>query len=119
MQVSQRSSLLVDAAEAAGLLGVSRMTFLRLDRRGLLGPKSVRLGRLVRWHRQQIEQWAAAGCPPRVQWLRANGLAHGTDSDSGKSGISRSLRASAGGRARRLPIALPRPTGAPTREGKA
>jgi excisionase family DNA binding protein len=71
LQVKQTTErLLVGAAEAAAMLGVSRATFLRLDRTGRLGPRSVRLGRLVRWHRQQIEQWAAQGCPPRATWRK-------------------------------------------------
>jgi excisionase family DNA binding protein len=62
--------LLLSAAEAAAMLGISRATFLRLDRSGRLGPKSVRLGRLVRWHRAQIEVWVGAGCPPRSGWRK-------------------------------------------------
>jgi len=84
-----QKSILVDANQAAALLGMSRSSFLRLDQRGLLGPRSVRLGRLVRWHRAEIEAWAAAGCPPRVQWLRVYGHAYGDGQDSGKYGISR------------------------------
>lgn len=84
----EAESLLVDAIQGAYLIGVSKATFLRLDRRGLLGPRSVRLGRLVRWHRQQLEAWAAAGCPPRTKWLRTNGETHGDGPDSGKSAIS-------------------------------
>jgi len=97
MEVKRQSSLLVDAVEGAHLIGVSRATFLRLDRRGLLGPRSVRLGRLVRWHRQQLEAWAAAGCPPRVRWMRMNGDAYGERPDSAKSGISRATGRVTGG----------------------
>ena len=92
-----QKSILVDANQAAALLGMSRSSFLRLDQRGLLGPRSVRLGRLVRWHRQQLEAWAAAGCPPRVRWMRMNGDAYGERPDSAKSGISRATGRVTGG----------------------
>ena len=92
-----QKSILVDANQAAALLGMSRSSFLRLDQRGLLGPRSVRLGRLVRWHRQQIEAWASAGCPPRVRWMRMNGDAYGERPDSAKSGISRATGRVTGG----------------------
>lgn len=85
---TSRIPILIDANEAAELLSISRATFLRLDRSGRLGPPSVRLGRLVRWNRAQIEQWAAAGCPPRSRW-RSHGLAYGGDPDSRKSAIVR------------------------------
>jgi len=90
-----QKSILVDANQAAALLGMSRSSFLRLDRRGLLGPRSVRLGRLVRWHRQQIEAWASAGCPPRSQWL-PHGTAYGSRPTSGNSGNTRPSRRSTG-----------------------
>lgn len=65
--------LLVSADEAAKIIGVSKSSFLRLDRRGLLGPRSVRLARLVRWNRREIETWIEAGCPARCDWLRRRG----------------------------------------------
>ena len=89
MSYDHQVPILCSAAEAAALLGVSRATYLRMDQTGRLGPRSVRLGRLVRWHRAEIEAWAAAGCPPRVQWLRVYGHAYGDGQDSGKYGISR------------------------------
>jgi len=85
---TSRIPILIDANEAAELLSISRATFLRLDRSGRLGPRSVKLGRLVRWHRAGIEAWALAGCPPRSQW-HTYGLPHGGSPDSGKPAIAR------------------------------
>jgi excisionase family DNA binding protein len=70
-------SLLVDAAEAARLCSVSRSTFLRLDRAGLIGPRSIKLGKLRRWDRRALERWIEAACPAREAWLRMNCAAYG------------------------------------------
>lgn len=89
MDANERTiPILVGADCGAALLGLSRSTFLRMDRSGRLGPRSILLGRLRRWHRYQLEAWAAAGCPPRTQW-RSYGGPHGGSLESGKSTISR------------------------------
>ena len=64
--------LLIDAAGVAGLLSVTRVTVHRWDRAGLL-PSAIRIGGAVRWHRGELEAWAAAGCPARGEWLRQLG----------------------------------------------
>jgi len=62
--------LLIDLREAARLSGISLSTFLRLERTGRVGPRPIRLGRLVRIDRRELERWIAAGCPSRADWLR-------------------------------------------------
>ena len=47
---------LLTAKELAELLGVSLRSIWRRKNDGTL-PKPVRLGRIVRWHRQSVERW--------------------------------------------------------------
>ncbi|MEN6336477.1 MAG: hypothetical protein ABFE01_19660 [Phycisphaerales bacterium] len=62
--------LTLDAAAAARLIGVSRSTFLRMDSKGQVGPKSLRLSRRRVWIRSELVAWieTGRGCS-RVQWL--------------------------------------------------
>jgi len=48
--------------DVARLLGCSARTVYRLTNTGRM-PNPVRLNSLVRWPREAIEQWIAAGCP--------------------------------------------------------
>jgi excisionase family DNA binding protein len=59
----------LSAAEAAMLLGVSESHFYCLHKTGRLGPLPVRMGRAVRWSRQELVDWFNAGSPPRKRWL--------------------------------------------------
>jgi excisionase family DNA binding protein len=70
-------SLGVSAAEAAALLGVSESHFYCLHKTGRLGPLPVRMGRAVRWSRQELIDWFNSGSPPRSRWqaMRRGGLA--------------------------------------------
>jgi predicted DNA-binding transcriptional regulator AlpA len=56
--------ILVDSTAAAALCNVSRSTWLGWDSTGQC-PRSIRIGGRVLWCRQDIERWAAAGCPAR------------------------------------------------------
>jgi excisionase family DNA binding protein len=56
------------AADAAALLGISESHFYCLHRTGRLGPLPVRMGRAVRWPRQELVEWFNAGSPPRCRW---------------------------------------------------
>lgn len=60
--------LLLDAEQAAQLLGMSRTTFYRCDIKGLV-PMAVRLGGLRRWPRAELFRWVESGCPPRHKWM--------------------------------------------------
>jgi excisionase family DNA binding protein len=61
--------LLLSAEEVAGLLGFSVRHVRRLDSADQL-PAPVRPGggRAVKWRREDIEGWVAAGCPDRRTW---------------------------------------------------
>jgi excisionase family DNA binding protein len=65
--------LLADKA-AAAMAGVSRATWHRLRAAGKL-PPAVRLGRAVRWRRDELVAWIEAGCPDGRTWaaLQASG----------------------------------------------
>ncbi len=65
---------LLNRHQLARLLGdLSVSSIERLDASGRLGPRPVRLGRLVRWSRQELEDWIAAGCPVRHVWEKQRG----------------------------------------------
>jgi len=71
----QSESLGISAAEASALLGVSESHFYCLHKTGRLGPLPVRMGRAVRWSRQELVNWFNAGSPPRSRWqaIKRNG----------------------------------------------
>lgn len=69
-QVPAEPALLIDADEAAELLGVARATLYRLDAKGRI-PRAVHLGRLRRWSRAELRRWVDAGCPSRSRWEAA------------------------------------------------
>ena len=62
--------ILLDARSAAAALGVGRTLFYQLDACGRIGPRPVKLGKRSLWARAELEDWVAAGCPPREEWLR-------------------------------------------------
>lgn len=55
--------LLIDGHSAASLTGISARTLHRLAERGE-APRPVRVGRSVRWRRQELEDWIEGGCQP-------------------------------------------------------
>lgn len=63
------SELLLSAADLARELRVSTKTIRRLDAMGKL-PLPVKLGRLLRWRRDELIAWLAAGGPDRDEWER-------------------------------------------------
>ena len=65
--------LLVDAATAARLCGVSRATWYSWQASGAIPAAILRRGRIVRWRRSEIESWIAAGCPARDRWQAMKG----------------------------------------------
>lgn len=54
---------LLDVRAVAALLSCSTRHVYRLTDAGRM-PQPVKLGTLVRWHRQSVEAWIAEGCPP-------------------------------------------------------
>ena len=55
-------SRLVDVEEVAAMLGVSSRMVRRLRDMGRM-PCPISLGSLVRWRREEIEEWIHEGCP--------------------------------------------------------
>jgi len=64
---SDLAPLCVDGAGLAVLLNVSPKSIRRLNDSGKL-PASIKLGRLRRWFRPEVEEWLRAGAPPRREW---------------------------------------------------
>ena len=60
--VDDLAPLLMTANDLAHMLAVSRLTIWRWRSAGRL-PPPLRIGRVVRWKRSEIETWLAAGCP--------------------------------------------------------
>ncbi len=54
---------LLDVDEVALVLKCSARTVYRLAGSGRI-PRPIRLGGLVRWRREVVEDWIASGCPP-------------------------------------------------------
>jgi excisionase family DNA binding protein len=54
--------VLLDVKSLALLLDCSERTVYRLSDAGRM-PRPVKLGSLVRWRRDVIDEWLAAGCP--------------------------------------------------------
>ena len=62
--------ILLDARSAAAALNIGRSFFYQLCASGRIGPLPVKLGERSLWVRAELEDWAAAGCPTREEWLR-------------------------------------------------
>lgn len=61
------AAVLINDSEAARLLGISRSMFRKQVAAGQV-PQSIKIGRCRRWRREEVRDWARAGCPPRDQW---------------------------------------------------
>ena len=70
----QIAPCLIDTEIAATVLGISKRFFLSLEAKGEIGPLPCRLGRRVLYSVDELNRWAAAGCPSRAAWMeRKNG----------------------------------------------
>jgi excisionase family DNA binding protein len=58
-----RLSAMPDTEELAAYCNCSPRHINRM-RDGNLMPQPIRLGRLIRWRREDIEKWVAQGCKP-------------------------------------------------------
>lgn len=66
-RMAEHEPILVDANDAAAMLGVSRAHFYRMRAAGQV-PLPVRLGKAVRWRVEELQEWVDAGCPGRSKW---------------------------------------------------
>lgn len=64
-------SILLDVKDASALCNVSRSAWYKLSSSGKV-PRPVKIGRLTRWRRDELERWIAADCPPRSKWDALN-----------------------------------------------
>ena len=64
--------VVLTAAEAAEILGISVRHFQSCLATGRLGPQPIALGRAKRWRKDELLSWVAAGAPPRDKWNAAN-----------------------------------------------
>jgi excisionase family DNA binding protein len=66
---AQIEPALLTVKELAGYLHISRTTLLGLLACGAIGPRPIRLAgcRCLRFSRREIDQWIAAGAPPRAR----------------------------------------------------
>lgn len=64
--------LLISVNELAQMLGVSTRTTWRHNSSGRI-PSPIPVGGLMRWRRQEIEDWIAEGCPERRDWRWSRG----------------------------------------------
>ena len=62
-----RTPLLLCAADAAALCGISLRTWRMWDAGGKV-PAAVRIGRATFWRASELQAWVAAGCPNRSTW---------------------------------------------------
>lgn len=62
MNTSGDKSPLMSIDEVRALVPCSRSFFRKLCEQGK-APKPIRLGRLTRWSREEINAWMAARCP--------------------------------------------------------
>lgn len=56
------ATLLLDVRGVAVMVGCSSRSIYRLSDGGRM-PRPVKIGRLIRWRRSDVEAWIAAGCP--------------------------------------------------------
>lgn len=66
--VAAQEPIALSAAEVAGLLGMSESHLFNLIKQGKFGPAPRRLGRAVRYSRQEVQEWFDAGSPPAYRW---------------------------------------------------
>ena len=70
--VESDETMLFDANGAARVCAMSRTAWYKRMACGQV-PRPVRIGGLVRWRRRELEDWIAAGCPPRSVWENRSG----------------------------------------------
>ena len=61
-------ALLITDLDAAALAGISRSHLHRLRAGGHFGPRPIKLGRALRFDRQEVIAWIAARCPDARTW---------------------------------------------------
>lgn len=70
--IETTEQLALTARQAAKLLGISTRHLWALNSSGRL-PAPIRLGRSVRWRRDELQAWLDANCPSRDKWEAMRG----------------------------------------------
>ncbi len=70
----QIEPLLVDAKQAAFMLGIGRSHFLALSSSGQIGPMALKLGQRSLYSIKELGKWVDAGLPPRQKWVEQKKL---------------------------------------------
>lgn len=65
---TEAAPALMTAADLAAELQISERTIRRLAITGKIGPAPISIGRAVRYRRDEVANWIAAGCPARASW---------------------------------------------------
>ena len=65
----QSEPLLLNASDAATLLGVGRSHFYAMHSSGRLGPMPIAFGKRKVWRVEELRDWVRAKCPARDKWL--------------------------------------------------
>jgi len=64
---------LLSVKQTCEYLSISRPTLYKLSASGKLGPLPISLCRKVLYRRAELDEWIAAGCPPRRAWVSMKG----------------------------------------------
>lgn len=64
----QTAPLLITSKVFMEQLGISQAAFFRLRAGGRIGPRSIKLGRSIRWDAAEVQEWIKAKCPNSRQW---------------------------------------------------
>lgn len=59
---------LITTKEFIEKLGISESAFFRLRIMGKIGPRSIKLGRSIRWDAVEVEAWIKEKCPQARDW---------------------------------------------------
>ena len=69
---SATPAALLDVDGVAALLSLGSSTVWRHHAAGRI-PAPIRIGRSVRWRRDELVEWIESGCPARAVWERMRG----------------------------------------------
>jgi len=70
VEVIQIEPLAVGPKEAAELLGLSLSSFYAACSSGAIGPKGQKIGKRRLFPIKELQEWCAAGMPPRREWIQ-------------------------------------------------
>ena len=79
--------LLLSRKQTAAALGSISVSHLdRLERRGAIGPRPLKLGKCVLYRVDELRAWVEAGLPGRVAWDNERREGHQQEGRSSRSG---------------------------------